>query len=177
MARTLKGLRPLGGQVLGEEELKYLRHRGWRRKQAWGQGVPLTPALLHQPRWHLPQHHGGGCLRHGCDGAELPGGAGCHQDHPARRQPQPRLQAAAVGVRRQRSPQGGTSLCHPCPAPWLSLPWVSEQGQMLRGLSFFPAPLAGRLGAALVNQHCILLLAPSPGPQAPEAEVWDIPFQ
>lgn len=31
MARTLEGLRLPGEQVLGEEELKYLRHRGGGR--------------------------------------------------------------------------------------------------------------------------------------------------
>lgn len=33
MARTLEGLRPLGEQVLGEEKLKYLRHRGGGRSK------------------------------------------------------------------------------------------------------------------------------------------------
>lgn len=56
---------------------------------------------------------------------------------------------------------------------------VSEQGQILRGLSLVSSLLSLLAGLDLpfVDQHYILLLAPSPGPQTPEAEVWDIPFQ
>lgn len=148
--------------------------------QAWGQAVPPTAPFCPspcQPRRHLPQHHRGGCLRHGRDGAELPGGAGCHPDHPACGQPQPWLQAAAGRVRRRLRSQGGTSS-----APRRALssgqacPRVAEREWVPRDQAASLLPYLAGLGLPSVCALVCFSFLP-PGPQAPEAEVWAIPFQ